>query len=58
MPSGETILNAYATVTSKEFAALTSQSLSDAETVLSSFEGQGKVQRVTSKTGALWRVIG
>ena len=58
VPSGETILNAYATVTSKEFAALTSQSLSDAETVLSSFEGQGKVQRVTSKTGALWRVIG
>jgi predicted DsbA family dithiol-disulfide isomerase len=45
----------YSTLTSKEFAVLTSLSKEEAERTLSELHQQGKIEKFQSKNGALWK---
>jgi putative protein-disulfide isomerase len=53
--SDESVFAHYPTLTLKEFATLTGKNAEAAESVLTGLFEQGKIDKYTSKNGAMWR---
>lgn len=57
LPSSETILNLYDSVTTKELSELTNQSKADAGLALEKLAAQQQIEKVNSKNGPLWKRV-